>query len=77
MINNYHAVDIIERAQGDTPFCTCGAPTTPVWRPDGMWLECSAVQARADHGRMRRMLATIASPVHIRQLLFDEDALAA
>ncbi len=77
MINHHHAVDLIERAQGETPRCTCGAPTTPVWRPDGMWLECSAAQARDDLGRVRRVLATLANPTHVRQLLFDEDALAA
>ena len=37
---NLRAVDLIERGQQNSPYCSCGAMNAPVAHGDIIWLEC-------------------------------------
>jgi hypothetical protein len=51
--NNARALELIEQAQRDTPFCECGRVTVPVGRPGGVWLECASLgEARSTLARV-------------------------
>ena len=43
-LENWRAVDRIERAERDTPFCMCGTANAAVARGDTIWLECSSLR---------------------------------
>lgn len=43
-INRDRALELLEQAEREIPFCACGRPTMPVGRPGGVWLECSSMQ---------------------------------
>jgi hypothetical protein len=75
-IDNARALDLIEQAERETPFCRCGQPTVPVGRADGVWLECRTLERPAT-GRIGRILATLAAPTHFRSLIVEFDSLAA
>ncbi len=70
MIDNDRALELLEQAQQETPFCTCGMPTVPVGRQGGVWLECSAMQGPS---RWRDRLVPAATPGHghVKALIVD------
>ena len=70
MIDNWKALDRIEQAERETPFCICGQPMSPAARPDGIWLECSSLRA-PDSSRIGRLLSTLAPGGHTRQLIVE------
>ena len=75
MIDNWSALDRIERVERETPFCICGQPTSAAARPDGIWLECVSLRA-PDASRIGRLLSVLAPGGHTRQLIVElvEDA---
>lgn len=68
-IDNHRAVDRIEAAVRERPFCACGAPTDIVARPDGLWLICT--REATGSGIIRRLLGAGASFGHTRTLVLD------
>jgi hypothetical protein len=68
MIDDRQALDLIEQAQSDQPFCACGQGTLPVGRAGGVWLECRSLQDPAS-GFIRRLAAVFS--VHTRELIVD------
>lgn len=76
MIDNWRALELIERAEREAPFCACGQPNVPVGRNGGVWLECASLQTLPD-GRIRRLLSTLDSRAHTRRLIVDEAPIAA
>ncbi len=76
MIDNWRALDRIERAERDVPHCPCGAPTVPVARAGGIYLECSSL-ANPPDGRLRQFLSALGAPAHTRRLVVDCEAEAA
>jgi hypothetical protein len=68
MIDNRQALEMIEQAQTDQPFCGCGENTIAVGRAGGVWLECRSLQDPA-HGFVRRLVAVFS--IHTRQLIVD------
>jgi hypothetical protein len=75
MIDNWSALDRLEHAERETPFCSCGQPTSPVARSGGIWLECVSLQEPAD-SRIGRLLSAINVVGHTRQMVVGlvEDA---
>jgi hypothetical protein len=67
---NVRTVALIERAERETPFCACGAPTAPVARDRQIWLECP-VRPDVSGGTVRRLRTTLASARHTHRLLVD------
>jgi hypothetical protein len=63
-------VTLIERAERETPFCDCGEPMAAVARDRQIWLDCTAQQDPSG-GRIRRLIATVASAGHTRKLIAD------
>lgn len=56
MIDNATALERIEAAERQTPFCACGEPTVPVAHHGQIWLRCT----RLNRGRSRlRKLLTL------------------
>ena len=76
MIDNWNALDRIEHAEHETPFCVCGKPTSATARPDGIWLECLSLRT-PDASRVGRLLSTLATGGHTRQLIVETVADAA
>ena len=76
MRHNSGVVDLIERANDATPFCTCGAHTTPVWRDGVVWLECSTL-VEPPAGRLQRLVNALAPHVHQDIVDLREGTLAA
>lgn len=70
MIDNWRALDRIEQAERETPFCICGQPTSATARPDGIWLECVSLRAPA-RSRIGRLLSALAPGGHARQLIVE------
>jgi hypothetical protein len=68
MIDSRQAVEMIEQAQTENPFCGCGAPTIAVGRAGGVWLECHSLQERP-RGIVSRLVAAFA--IHTRELIVD------
>lgn len=63
------ALEIIEQANRDHPYCTaCGEPTHPVARDDVIWLECRSWTDRKS--RLARIIAFHAG--HTKRVLVDE-----
>lgn len=67
--DNHRAVDRIEAAFRERPFCACGAPTDIVARPDGLWLVCT--REATGSGIVRRLLGVDVSLGHTRTLVLD------
>ncbi len=69
-IDTWQALEEIERAQRERPFCACGQPTRPVARDGGVWLECASLQASA--GNRLTHLAALRGPFeHTRRPIVD------
>jgi hypothetical protein len=68
--DNTRIVALFERAENETPFCDCGEPMAAMVRDRQLWLDCTAHQQPAS-GRLRRVLAALASTGHTRRLLVD------
>jgi hypothetical protein len=68
-------VDLIEQANDATPFCPCGAHTTPVWRDGIVWLDCSTL-VEPPAGAIRRLLNAMVAHVHREIVDLREDAAA-
>jgi hypothetical protein len=68
--DNTRIVALIERAERDIPFCDCGEPMAAVARDGQIWLECTA-HGNPSGGTLRRLLATLASAAHTRELVAD------
>jgi hypothetical protein len=68
--DNIRIVTLIERAERETPFCDCGEPMAAMARGRQIWLDCTAHQ-RPSGGRLRRLVATVASAGHTRKLIAD------
>jgi len=75
MFDHVRALEIIERAIHDEPFCpVCGAPTDVREDADGrLWLVCTADQP-AD-GLWARVRSALAA--HVRRPVLDLEELAA
>jgi hypothetical protein len=71
--NNWDAVDRIDHAERENPYCVCGLPTVAVGCTDGVWLECSSLAERHESA-IGRFLSALAS--HTRLLIVEEDAAA-
>jgi hypothetical protein len=69
--DNTRIVELIERAERETPFCDCGEPAAAVAQDRQIWLSCTAHQNPAEGSTLRRLLATLASTGHTRKLLVD------
>lgn len=67
---NQLALERIERALHDTPFCSCGEPTTVLSRDDGLWLGCSTLET-PPAGILRRLVEPVVASAHIRRLIVD------
>jgi hypothetical protein len=68
MIDNRQALELIEQAQTDHPFCGCGQGTLAVGRAGGVWLECRSVGDQP-RGFIRRLVAVFS--IHTRELIVD------
>jgi hypothetical protein len=69
VIDTWEALERIERAARDTPFCDCGEPTLAVGREGGVWLECRSLQT-SRRSVLRRILSG-EGLVHTRRLVLD------
>jgi hypothetical protein len=64
------AVELIETAERDTPYCICGALTSAVGEPGGVWLECTAAHAPARG--LRRLVPWLDPHLwHTRRLIVE------
>ncbi|MGA7988922.1 MAG: hypothetical protein WCB51_11060 [Candidatus Dormiibacterota bacterium] len=68
--DNVRIVTLIERAERETPFCDCGEPMAATARDGQIWLDCTAHQ-HPQGGRIRRLIAALASAEHTRRLIVD------
>ena len=62
MFTHTAALERIEQAQHETPFCGCGAPTLPVDRNGVIWLGCTSLDE--PKGLVRRLLSLDLSHTH-------------
>lgn len=69
MTNEWRALDQIEWATQQQPHCSCGRPTTPVVRADGLWLECTSLQEPMRG--WRQAIARIVSGPHAQRHISD------
>lgn len=70
MIDNWTALDRIERAEREMPSCPCGREMVSVARPDGIWLECASL-GEPGGGPIGRMLSVLAGPGHARRMIVE------
>ncbi len=68
--DNTRIVELIERAERETPFCDCGLPMAATAEDRGIWLRCTSHRIISG-GPVRRFLAMLASAAHTPQLLID------
>ena len=68
-MTNDQALERIEGAMRETPFCPCGAPAVPVGRSGGVWLECASLQPAK--GILRQLLTLDFAANHTRRLIVD------
>jgi hypothetical protein len=67
---NQRAVDAIERAERQRPYCLCGAGMVAVAQGADIWLECSSL-GQEKHG-LAGLLAPITSRVgHDRKVILE------
>jgi hypothetical protein len=71
MIDNWNAIDRMEHAERETPFCACGEPMIAVARAEGIWLECASLES-PDGSRFSRLLAALTASSHGRRLIVDQ-----
>jgi hypothetical protein len=69
MINNRQAVELIEQAQTNRPYCGCGQSTMAIGRGDGVWLECLSFETRSPSFVRRLLTADLG--IHTRELILD------
>lgn len=69
------ALEAIEQAQRERPFCRCGRPTRPIERGDAMWLECTTLQDSAT-GRPAGPARMMRTFEHVRRPIVDLGAAA-
>jgi hypothetical protein len=75
MWNDRSAVEAIELAERQTPFCACGEPTAPVAHDGAIWLECIS-RSEPRGSAFARIVGSIVSPGHVRQLILEDDEAA-
>jgi hypothetical protein len=75
MIEKWNALERIEQAERDMPFCVCGRHIVVAARADGIWLECASL-AEPNGSPLGRILAAIASSGHSSRLIVEADAAA-
>ena len=68
--DNVRIVTLIERAERETPFCDCGEPMAAMAEGRQIWLDCTA-HRQPSGGRIRRLIAAVASAGHTRRLIVD------
>ena len=68
--DNPRIVELIERAERETPFCDCGEPMAAVAEDRQIWLDCTALQ-NPEGGAVRRLLASIGTLGHTRKLIVE------
>ena len=73
--DNVNALERIEYAESQMPFCVCGRPMTPAGRPDGIWLECTS-RSEPSGSRIERFLSTLSDRGHSSRLIIEADAAA-
>jgi hypothetical protein len=73
MIDRLSMIDLIDQAQHDVPFCSCGRHTTAVWRDGAVWLECASL-GESREGLIRRIVASLAAPMHARMRVVESPA---
>ena len=69
-IDTWQALEAIERAQRERPFCSCGQPNRPVEREGGAWLECASLQTPA-RDRIARLVGLLGPVDHTRRAIVD------
>ncbi len=70
MNNEWRALDRIEQATQQQPYCICGQPTTPVAQPDGLWLECTTI-GKPVRGWRHSLLRALTGGAHVRRQILD------
>lgn len=71
------ALERIDRAQEETPFCSCGLPTLIAPGTGGLWLECESLSRVPAGGPLGRWISRVTVALHTRRLVVEEAALAA
>ena len=67
--DNAAALERIERAEHDTPFCWCGAPTVPVDSGRAIWLRCTSLLR--PRGVVHKLLTLDFAASHTNQRILD------
>ena len=68
-MDNAQALELVEQAEHETPFCECGRVTVPIGRPGGVWLECASLgEARS---ALSRILTLDLAASHTRRRIVD------
>jgi hypothetical protein len=70
-----NAIERIEFAEREMPFCDCGQPMTPVGREDGIWLECIS-RTQPTGSPLGRLISTLSNTGHGRRLIIEADIAA-
>jgi hypothetical protein len=76
MLDDRTVVDLIERAHDATPYCPCGAHTTPVEHGGVIWLDCAKLAEPAG-GHIQRLLHAWIPHVHREIIDLGEEGFAA
>jgi hypothetical protein len=76
MYENWAAIEAIEQAESTTPFCSCGELTSAAARDGNVWLECISLREEPTGGTIVRFLRSIMAPVHVRELIIDNQQAA-
>ena len=76
MFENWAAIEAIEQAGRTTPFCVCGEVTSPASRDGNVWLECISLREEPTGGTIVRFLRSIVAPVHVHELIIDNQQAA-
>jgi hypothetical protein len=75
MKTNIAAIEAIERAERETPFCGCGESTAPVARDGVIWLECISTNEPKGNP-VTRLIDAIIAPAHVRRFIVDDEMAA-
>jgi hypothetical protein len=68
------ALELLEREVREVPFCECGAPTVPVARAGGLWLECVSLSQRKS--LIKKLLTLDLTTGHVRRRIAAGAAIA-
>jgi len=71
MIDNWNAIDRMEHAERETPFCACGEPMIAVARAEGIWLECASLESPMA-AAFRDCWPALTASSHGRRLIVDQ-----